>query len=422
MTGTIQGYDAILSINKNGYLPFVCGTDVSVAMTSDELPIRTAKQGHWKNSTYNNASYSITLSGLLKFDDSNFSAFDMIDNWLGFESIEFRVSFSDENGNIKSLQGEAMVKSNTLSWSAGTLVKTDLELTGKGELKYFDGLIACDSSITGITITGQTAVDGIIHVNYTYSGLPYQVKYQIDGMGAWHYALLGVTLDIPGLSLGTHSINIVPVCQNGYESDNSASQAFTITRGLTCSAVCTSISTSGGSLTPVFTGSPAQWQYSIDGGPFIVVPISITSISISGLTVGAHTVSVQPICSNGAFGTGIFNQVFTVSSSPTHSIINWNTLQDPGTGNQFTIYVNGVLTVSSSLSSDSGSITVATGSTIIASIKSNVAAGARQLELKVTDSTLSSVLSDVFLSSPGTLNYTFTANGDTFLINGIISP
>ena len=422
MTGTIRGKMAVLSFWNDAWLPYVCSTDVSIQMTSKVLPVRTVGDGHWNKNTYQDAGFSLTLGGTLMYDLSNWTGFDFTDNWLGFLDVRFRLALTDENGNIKSFQGYIIVNDHTISFNAAGIVKSSLSLTGNGELQYFDGLIPCPSTITGIGVSGATGGSGVLTFTYTYTGSPYQVKYRLDGAGPYTYALLGVSIVISGLSMGNHSIEIIPVCQNGYEADNGASQAFIVTYGLTCSAVCTSVSTSGGSLSPIFTGSPTSWQYSIDGGPYIVVPISITSISIGGLGVGAHTVSVQPICSNGAIGTGIINQAFTVTSNPAQSTINYNWLSS-ASGNVLQIFVNGVLNVSQILtSSGSGSIVVATGATVKAVLAGNNNTGFTA-ELKVKDTTTSTTISDQFGAVPTTLTYIFTpSSGDTYSVTAIVNP
>ena len=422
MNGLIQGNNAVLSLYKNAWVPFLCATDISVSLNADILPIRTPNDGHWAKNTYQKLSYKVSISGLLILNnmaDANWTGMDMMDDMLGFVFAKWRIAYTDNQGNIKSLQGSGMI--DTTAWSASTsaLVKNETSITGDGELKKFDGLIPCDSTITGITPTGMTGGTGVVTVTYTYTGSPYQVKWRLNGTGPYFYALLGVSIVTPALAAGTYSIEIVPVCANGYESENSASQTFVVTLGLTCSAVCTAISTSGGSLVPTFTGTPAQWKYSIDGGAYTTVSVLVTAVDISSLSVGAHTVSVIPICSNGVQGTGILNQAFTVTAGPTTATIAW-ALSSFVAGNTINIFVNGVLTLSTS-TPGSGSITAPSGSTIIARVIGNNNSGSF-VELRTQNTTTSTILNDQTGHCPVTLNYTFTVTGDTYGINATITP
>jgi len=338
---------------------------------------------------------------------------------LGFVFAKWRIAYVDDLGNVKSLQGSGMVDSTAWNATVGAVVKTDTSITGDGELKFFDGLIPCDSTITSITPTGMTGGTGVITITYTYTGAPYQVKWRLNGTGPYFYALLGVSIVTPALAAGSYSIEIIPVCANGYESENSASQVFVVTLGLTCSATTSAISTSGGSLVPTFTGTPSQWKYSIDGGAYTTVSVLVTAVDISALSVGAHTVSVVPICSNGVEGTGILNQAFTVSASPTTATINWQ-LASFVSGNTINIFVNGVLNLSTS-TPGTGSLTCPSGSVIIARVIGNNNTGSF-VELRTRNVTTSTILDDQTGHCPVTLSYTFTVTGDTYSVLTTITP
>lgn len=412
MTGTIQGSNAILSFYNGDYVPFVCASDISVELTSDELPIRAVGGGHWKDFTYNNAGYTISLSGLLKFDDTNISGFDLIENWLNFAAVDFLITFDDQNGNVKSLEGQAMIKGNTLSWSAGALVKTDISLTGKGELLYFDGIIPCNSGISSITAT-ETGSTGDITIGYVYSSAPYQVKYRVDNAGKWFYSLIGVSIALTGLSIGSHSIEIIPICVNGYEGTG-LTQTFNITQTLTCSSVISDITITSTSATPVYSGTPAGYFVVIDGSSPVYVLIG-QSYPLGSLSVGSHTINMTPECSNGITGTG-FTKTFTVSSQPSQSAIAYDFTQSH-VGNSFQIYVNGVLTVSAS-SNRSGTIYVPNGAAIRTAMTSVTSTNS----LVTVDTSTSTTLNSQSSGSLGTLQYIFNTNGDNYSITASTLP
>ena len=417
MNGIIHGKMAVLSFWNDAWLPFVCATDVSIDISSTALPVRTVGDGHWRKVTYQDIGYSISLSGTLMYDPTNFTGMDMVDNQFSFFDIRFRLAMTDEQGDIQSFQGYIIVQDNTISFNATGIVKTALTLQGNGELQFFQGLIPCPATISGITVSGQTGGSGIVTITYTYTGAPYQVKYRIDGIGNYIYAQIGVSIVIPGLSIGNHSVEIIPVCQNGYEADNGVSQAFIVTTGLTCSAVCTGVTISGTSAVPAFTGSPAGYFFTIDGG----IPGFLTTgsnIPIGGLSVGSHTIVVTPECSNGITGTP-FTKTFTVSSQPAQSVVNYNFVSFTS-GNIFQIYVNGVLNTSLT-ATGSGSIIVATGQTVMGRLIGNNNTGSTAT-LQTVDSTTSTVLDNRSGTVPITLQYSFTANGDTYAINPAVTP
>lgn len=375
--------------------------------------MRTRGDGHWKKYTYQDSTFTLTLSGLLKFDSDSWTGWDMIDNQLTFSHVLVRCSFNDENGDIRTMQGYVMIETSTVGYSPGALVKTDFQLQGNGKLDLFDGLVPCPSIITSVTVTGQTAMDGIAHIDYTYTGDVYQVKYRIDATGDYVYAVADITIDVPGLSVGDHLVEIIPVCINGYEGTGLI-EDFTITQSLTCSSAITAITVttgSGANATNTYTGAATQMKYRIDGGVWINTLIT-TIVSLAGMSVGNHTIEEVPICANGAEGTGLV-QPFTVASQPAQSIIQY-AYTGPTNNSALKIYSNGVLIVNVN-STQSGFRTVATGSSIKGVITTN---GPHTVEIKTEDITTSTTLDDQTDAGPITLQYIFTANGDTFKITG----
>lgn len=425
MTGFIQSDNAVLMLFKDDWVPFVCTTDLNISLSADVLPVRTPGAGHWAKNAYQKLNYTVSISSVLIYDqpaDALFTGMDMLSNVLGFTNVKFRIAYTDDQGDIKSVQGSGVINGVTWSASTGAVVKGDISIVGDGELKFFDGLIPCDSTITSITVTGQTAADGIVHVNYTYSGAPYQIKWRVDGVGNYIYTNVYLAIDIPSLSLGSHSIELIPVCLNGYESDNSASQAFVVTQALTCSTVITDITITSTTATPVFTGTAPSYNVRIDGGPWRNVPLTPFTgpTGISTLSVGPHTIEMVPVCANNVLGTG-FVKSFTVASQPAQSIITYNFVQDPFAGQYMQIYVNGVLQLNLNATA-SGTIVVATGAAIRTLLYSPATAGTRHLTLSTQDTTLGTTLDSRNGTSPVLLQFNYTANGDNFLTQGTISP
>ena len=441
--GTIQGSDAVLAFFKNDWIPFVCSTDVSISISATKAAVRTRGDGHWKKFTYQDCTFTVTLSGILKFDGANFTGWDMLDNVFNFNHILMRCSFDDQNGDVQTVEGYVMVETGTLGFSQGALVKNDFSLQGHGKLDVFQGLVPCPTVITSITVDGQEAMDGTVHVSYTYTGEAYQIKYRIDGTGDYIYALADLTLDIPRLTVDAHSIEIIPVCLNGYEGTG-MDQSFVVTQAMTCTSACTGLvihtdngakySALGSGVTvavdavsdyilPTITGTATSYQYSWDGSStYNAVPIG-TQIPLAGLSAGPHTLVVVPVCtfSGGrrVQGTG-FTGTFTLGSQPSQSIINYSYANFPP-GNTFNVYVDGVLTVSLSVSNGSGSITASIGAIIKTVLQTTQPPFARSASLQISDDTTSTPLYNNTQSSPILMQYSFTANGDEFTINALVS-
>lgn len=342
----------------------------------------------------------------------------MIDNQFNFSHVLVRCSFDDKNGNVRTLQGYVMIESSNLSIAPGALVKADFSLPGNGKLIMFDGFVPCPTVITSITVGGQTAPDGIVHITYTYTGDAYQIKYRIDNMGDYAYAAADLQLDIPGLALGSdHSVEIIPVCQNDFEGTG-LSQSFEVTQALTCSTVITDIAilTLHRTVNAVYTGSATQMKYRFDFGTFQFAPIT-QLISYGGLSIGSHTIQMIPICANNVEGTG-FVKPLTITTQPTQSRITVDP-NIPGTGlGKISLYVNHTLTFTAISPSSPVTLSVPVGAEIKIVLTLN---GTRTGEIKTEDTDTSTVLDDQTFMGPGTIQYIFTTNGDSYTCTGTIT-
>jgi len=432
----------VVSLFKNDWLPFVCGTDVSIEISCTKIAVRTRGDGHWKKYTYQDSEFTVTLSGLLVFDDENWTGWDMLDNQFNFNHVLARCSFSDEDGNVRTIQGYVMIETSTFSWSAGQLVKDDFQLQGNGKLDMFDGLEPCPTVITSITVDGQENADGIVHISYVYTGEAYQVKYRVDNRGDYIYALADLTIDIPGLTVNSHTVEIIPVCINGYEGTG-LSQDFVVTQAMTCSSattgmvidtpdgskysnlsagVTTSIGGSADFIRPTITGSATTYLYAFDGGAYVEMPIS-APIPISGLSVGHHDIGIIPQCvfdgNKKVQGTGMAFS-FDLNVQPSQSKVNYSYTNLPP-NNSLNIYVNGVLTVALSNANGSNYIIVPNGASVKTVLASSAPIASRVGTLTVNNNTTGAQLANMHGVSPFTKQYSFTANGDEFTIIGVVS-
>lgn len=417
---TIQGANAVLQFMKDEFLPFMCASSFSIEIDADILPTSTVGDGQWKKVNYQKIGYIVTLSGVLVFDDDNVTGWDLLDNMINFVQVPFRVTFDDKAGHVRTIQGIVAIDKTTLGSAVSDVVKDDFSLTGSGPLMIFDGLVPCAAVIETITVTGQAASDGIAHFAYTYSGSIFQIKYRVDNTGSYIYVAADTTIDYPGLPIGSHSVEIIPVCQNGYEGTGLV-QAFTISQALTCSSVINSITISG---TPLVasntrTGAATQMKYRIDGGSWINSLIT-TPVPVSGLSIGNHTIEEVPICANGVEGTGT-SQAFNVPSQPAQSTINFSASNSTTNGMQFQIFQDGVLIRSFNTSPSAGTLNVPTGSVVKATIGLNGTQG-RTVQMIVEDVTTTTTLyNNTQFMNNSAMQFIFTANGDEFSITATIT-
>lgn len=351
----IQGSSAVLSILKgSGFVPYLCAESIQIKFITGIMGRRTVGDGVWKKKAYKDLDYNITLSGLLKFDDVNFSGWDFVQNQQGFSEVTFICSFTDDDGNTKSIQGNCIVKETDFTIAVSQLVSNDITLEGDGAPMIFDGTIPCPGALNTVTITGTTSASGNVNFAYTYSGPIAQIMYQIDGAGAWVTVSVGSSFNIPVLNftIGNHQINMIPVCVNGYQGASVITQ-FTITLSLVCTAAVTSITSvnvSGNSVTFQcnLNTSPSNlsFLYRLNGGAWQIYSGPRTSgsslivMTLNNLAPGNYALDIQPVCSNSVPGT-FGSTTFTIGTTTTFATINYS-FSLPSAHGDFVIIVNGV--------------------------------------------------------------------------------
>lgn len=444
----IQGKDAVLSFdNGSGFVPAVCTESVTIAIDTDTVESRTVGDGDWKKPVPQINGYSLTLSGVMVFDNgdgnNSFKFWDILQNQSLLLTLPFRLSFTDAVGTIKSMQGVVMIKGSNINGTVGQVVKGSFQLLGQGKPLMFDGIVPCPTAIATITVTGQTSAGGTVAVAYTYTGDVYQVKYRIDNTGSYVIAQVGAAINIPGLSVNTHSIEIIPICVNGYDGTGLI-QTFQVTQALTCSSAITGmvihttdtskygspssgVTVTGGAssdyITPAMTGSATTYLYSFDGAPYTSLDAG-ANISIASLAVGHHDIGIIPVCTfpggEQVQGSGMAFS-FNLLSQPAQSVVSYVYTNFPP-NNQFTLYVNGIAVKVATTGNDSGSVNVANGATVKAILTTSTQpVGSRSATMTITDTTTSTQLYNNSGPSPSTLSFTFTANGDAFAINAVVS-
>src|SRR6185295_14986570 len=110
---TMQGNNVVLSFMKDDWVTMLCASDIVFNLSLDTLENKTVGDGHWASFAHEKLSYTINVSGLAILNDTddqtNFSGFDMANHWIKSLYVQFRGSFYDDAGDIKSFQGDALV-------------------------------------------------------------------------------------------------------------------------------------------------------------------------------------------------------------------------------------------------------------------------------------------------------------------------
>jgi hypothetical protein len=316
----IQGKNAILKFYKNGYLPFLCATEFTLSIATEKMPIRTVGDGHFKKNTYQTGEYTLALSNLLFFDEydqeENFNGQDLIERQLGFTSVLWRLTYTDDNGLVRSFQGEAMIEASSVGARPGEYVSGDFSLAGNGKLDFYEGEDPCPTEVTNVVFSDLDTSDGNIAFAFAYNGSPLQIEWFIDRYTENEKSGISApndTVFVDGMTTGTHTIEAVPRCGSNF-TGISFSEDFITTGAQTCDINITSVDSSVSgqqiTLTVNYTGGdPGSYvllyRDAEGGNPPVQIggqwPID-QPIVIDGNPLGDNNFTLAAYCSNNLLG------------------------------------------------------------------------------------------------------------------------
>jgi hypothetical protein len=213
----ITGNNVTIQFLKgDAYYDYACATDITIDFVLDEKPVRTYGDGTWYKPRGQRHSYSISLSGLVVFDEPTLpGAFDLLEYLRAMSGIQYRIFFDEPiTSTLKLIEGIALPINVTLGGAAEGFAQGNIELKGDGNVSIRDAIINCPSEV--LTIALNDAQTAILITGHT--GEPVRYDYGIDGGGLDTAYIFTdpAELDLPDdIAIGVHTIQIFPVCENG---------------------------------------------------------------------------------------------------------------------------------------------------------------------------------------------------------------
>lgn len=220
----VNGSDCLFQVNVLGeYLSIACARSFSITTVLEDVEVTTKGDGQWRSYAPSALTYTISLEGILKIDETQTSAFDIHAAQIGFTEVPFRIIFEDEEDNFKIVEGNCLVSSSTFTVNAGQFADFSIELKGTGALVKRTTVETCETVINDgllqvqlrqfpYATPGATKLEVILS---SISGAWERINYSIDGGSTG--SSFSSTFYINPISLGTHTIRLAAVCPNGIE-------------------------------------------------------------------------------------------------------------------------------------------------------------------------------------------------------------
>lgn len=214
MAGVVHGNDVLFLVNNGtSYVPFVCAKDLTLDVASSLISVVTVGDGHWEKFAHQSIGYTITLTGVAKFDNASVTVFDLMQNQLQFVDVDYKMIFRDQESlNYRTIKGMALVERSSITGNYGQFSQTSFSLKGNGA--YI--VITCDAAIGGLTIT-QSEDDETLVTFDDIEGDPASYIYTIDN--GFEITTTETELNLGELTPGPHTILVIPVCASGDRGD-----------------------------------------------------------------------------------------------------------------------------------------------------------------------------------------------------------
>lgn len=179
----LQGKDATLRVQVPGsglgYLPFACAT--SAAFTADQELIEktTLSSGRHKEFTTGLSEWGMTMTDVTYIvpESQMYTVWDMLLESVRRNAVNVELSFTDGDGNVKTITGAAVIPHIGITASAEGFVEDDIELKGTGAFTVQSALITTPvnnnevKNYEYIATGGETTITFADFIGRTFLGI-----------------------------------------------------------------------------------------------------------------------------------------------------------------------------------------------------------------------------------------------------------
>lgn len=418
MAQPVTGIDVVIMFQKNDdFFPYACAESVELNSVMETKGVKTVNDGVWKKTRGQSLSYGISLTGVIKYDDDTVPhAFDLYAYHRSMTHINYRMIFTNDEGALKVIEGTALPVNVSLGGGSEGFATGSISLEGDGAVDVRDLIIPCPSSITSIQLV-EDEPNSIIRIT-GHTGTPARYEYSVDGGGFVTQMVTSYIQDLVlegGLSAGSHTITIIPVCENGYNGETFEGTFELIGTGGGCdvptdivfSAITETTATASWTAPGTPPGDGYEWELLlgtsfVDGGTE-----AGTSVNLTGLTGGlTYTLKVKSICTTGVSESAFASNTFETSAPTDPTQVQWEFTELSGGNGTLSITVDGTPTVNATTTSD-GVFAPAGGEFIAINV---IGPGSQVKDLFVYDLTASITLYSDTGTGTQAFNFTATAN------------
>lgn len=404
MAEPVIGKDVEILFKKDDtYIPYGCAIDITITFRlTEKKSVKTINDGNWEKPRGQKKGYGIEVNGLIKYDDDAVpNAFDLYAYFDGMTPIEYLISFVNDEGQNRYIEGLALITELSLGGGSQGFANGSASMEGDGAVEIRDLLIPCPSSIISVQLV-EDEPNSIIRIT-AHTGSPARYDYSVDGGGLVSQFANSYIQDLileGGLSAGVHSITITPVCDNGYngtpfettfELMGTGGGGCDVPTDIIFSSITENSATASWTAPVSPPGDGYYWELFIGTSFQTSGTEATTSINLTGLTGGlTYTLKVKSICDSGVSESGFASNTFETDAPANPTQILWFFGEEGAAAGRLVVKVNGGVEVDVT-APDDGILMISGGDEITIDVTEMVP-GADVKDLYIQDLTTSTVL------------------------------
>lgn len=165
----IKGNDIIVEIQVDGtYLPVFCGIDCTFNHTTEMIEVSTVTSGVWKEFRPRSMQWSMDCAGLSKIDntDGQIAYAYLIDPSVMMTALNVRMTFTDFDGNIFQITGQAYIPNSSISGPVDRFNQSAVTFQGTGP--FSTDQESSGSACTPVTVGSFSLPDAVIGSSYSF--------------------------------------------------------------------------------------------------------------------------------------------------------------------------------------------------------------------------------------------------------------
>ncbi len=168
----LEGKNALLRVqiplSGMGYLPFACATSAAFNFDQELIEKTTPVSGRNKEFTTGLGEWGVTMTNVTYVvpESEMYTVWDMLLESVRRNPVDMELSFTDSEGNIKTITGQCVMPRIGITAPADGFVEDDIEMRGSGGFSIGEEILSPVPNINEVRQYEYIATGGETSITY----------------------------------------------------------------------------------------------------------------------------------------------------------------------------------------------------------------------------------------------------------------